>query len=177
MMNCQRCHEKPATLHFTKIINGEKTESHLCEHCARDSNEASSFQSNFSINHFLSGLLNGDPSFTNRNNSKQHTLTCERCGMTLNQFIKSGRFGCSNCYTTFTPHYEPLLKRVHSGNTEHKGKIPKRIGKTFHVRIKIDNLRKEMQTYIEQEEFEMAAETRDKIRLLEKQLINKGEEK
>lgn len=35
-MVCQECGNRPATLHFTKIVNGEKTEFHICEHCARE---------------------------------------------------------------------------------------------------------------------------------------------
>lgn len=30
-MMCQECGQRPATLHFTKIVNGDKTEFHLCE--------------------------------------------------------------------------------------------------------------------------------------------------
>ena len=38
-MICQECNQRPATLHFTKIINGEKTEVHLCEKCAQEKGE------------------------------------------------------------------------------------------------------------------------------------------
>jgi protein arginine kinase activator len=33
-MLCQNCNEKEATVQLTKIVNGEKTELHLCEDCA-----------------------------------------------------------------------------------------------------------------------------------------------
>lgn len=35
-MLCQECNKRPATLHFTKIVNGEKTEFHICETCAKE---------------------------------------------------------------------------------------------------------------------------------------------
>ena len=38
-MLCQECGKKPATLHFTKIVNGEKTEFHICESCASEKGE------------------------------------------------------------------------------------------------------------------------------------------
>ena len=38
-MICEECHEREASLHFTKIINGEKTEFHICEHCAKEKGE------------------------------------------------------------------------------------------------------------------------------------------
>lgn len=38
-MQCQECGKRPATLHFTKIVNGEKTEFRICESCAREKGE------------------------------------------------------------------------------------------------------------------------------------------
>ena len=34
-MYCENCHERPANVHFTKIVNGKKMEMHLCEYCAQ----------------------------------------------------------------------------------------------------------------------------------------------
>jgi protein arginine kinase activator len=70
---------------------------------------------------------------------------------------------------------QPILKRLHSGNTVHAGKIPKRIGGSMHVRKEIDSLKEELQALILQEEFESAANIRDKIRGLEKKLGEKRE--
>ena len=42
-MTCQHCEIRPATLHYTKIINGEKTEMHLCEQWL-ENGETSLFQ-------------------------------------------------------------------------------------------------------------------------------------
>lgn len=33
-MRCERCHGKTATVHFTKITNGRKSEEYLCQDCA-----------------------------------------------------------------------------------------------------------------------------------------------
>ena len=33
-MLCERCHKKEATVHYVQIVNGQKTESHLCAACA-----------------------------------------------------------------------------------------------------------------------------------------------
>lgn len=35
-MICQECNERPASVHFTKVVNGEKTVIQLCEHCAQE---------------------------------------------------------------------------------------------------------------------------------------------
>jgi protein arginine kinase activator len=34
-MICQSCNQREANVHITKIINGVKTEMHLCDECAK----------------------------------------------------------------------------------------------------------------------------------------------
>lgn len=89
--------------------------------------------------------------------------------MTYSQFSKIGRFGCSSCYKYFNDRLDPLFKRVH-GNTVHVGKVPKRTGGHIQVKRKLDDLRRELQYRILQEEFEEAAALRDQIRELEKNI-------
>lgn len=172
-MICQECEAKPATLHFTKIINGEKTEFHICEVCARDKGELIPGTPNgFSIHNLLSGLLDFDPAGTgNKKGIKSEQSRCENCGLTYSQFGKLGRFGCSSCHKHFSERLEPLLRRVH-GSTVHVGKIPRRSGGMIKYKREIENLKQEMQVHIEQEEFEQAAEIRDEIRHIEKKMID-----
>lgn len=166
-MQCQECGKRQATLHFTKIINGEKTELHICESCARERGELiPGTASGFSIHNLLSGLLDFDAA---ANGAKPPQLRCENCGMTYSQFSKLGKFGCSQCYKHFADRLEPLLKRVH-GNTVHVGKIPKRAGGRVKTKREIDRLKKEMQGKIEREDFETAARLRDQIRELEREI-------
>lgn len=171
-MVCQECGKRPATLHFTKIVNGEKTEFHFCETCAREKGELIPGTSNgFSIHSLLSGLLDLDPSGKGQTPGAKtaHSLQCEECGMTYSQFSKLGRFGCSSCYKYFSDRLDPLFKRVHGG-TSHVGKVPKRTGGRIQIKRQIDELKKELQFRIVQEEFETAAEIRDQIRELERNI-------
>ena len=62
---------------------------------------------------------------------------------------------------------DPLLRKIHSGNTTHTGKIPKRTGKNINRKRKVSELKEKLQELIKTEEFEKAAEVRDKIRSLE----------
>ena len=174
-MICQECNQRPATLHFTKIINGEKTEFHLCEVCAQEKGEIFLLNGapGFSINNLLSGLFNIEPKHTPSHQEAfkpQEILQCPVCSMTFPQFIKVGRFGCANCYETFRDQLIPVLKRVHSGNTDHHGKIPKRIGGNIHLRKNADDLKQQLKELIANEEFERAAQVRDEIRALESKM-------
>ncbi|AND37727.1 MULTISPECIES: UvrB/UvrC motif-containing protein [Cytobacillus] len=174
-MICQECNQRPATLHFTKVVNGEKAEFHLCEKCAQEKGEMFMLGSGsgFSINNLLAGLLNIQPAFQESGQDafqQEKVLQCEQCSLTFQQFIKVGRFGCANCYETFKDQLNPILRRLHSGNFSHSGKIPARIGGTIHLRRNIDDLKNNLKEMIAKEEFERAAELRDEIRKLEKQL-------
>jgi len=169
---CQECQKRPAALHFTKIINGEKTEVHLCEKCAQDKGETflSNGTSGFSINNLLAGLLNMEPVFQQQNPetiSRSDIIQCPHCNMTFQTFVKTGRFGCANCYLTFKEHLTPIIKRLHSGNDVHHGKVPKRIGGSIHVKKQIQQLKQQLQQLVNNEEFEKAADIRDEIRSLE----------
>lgn len=170
-MLCQECGKRPASLHFTKIVNGEKTEFHICEACAREKGEMIPGTSGgFSIHSLLSGLLDIGPSGKSQVASKStENLQCKECGMTYSQFSKVGRFGCSSCYKYFNDRLDPLFKRVH-GNTTHMGKIPVRAGTHIQTKRKIDDLRLQLQQMIMEEEFETAAQLRDQIRELEKEI-------
>ena len=179
-MICQECQQRQATIHFTKIINGEKTEIQLCEKCSQEKSDVllNGMNQGFSINDLLSGLLNLEQSFTQtkKESIQNHDiLLCEKCHMTYPQFAQSGRFGCSECYKSFHLQLEPILKRLHSGNSTHIGKIPKRIGGNISIQKKIAELKQQMIICIQQEEFEKAAELRDEIRLLEKETQSSSE--
>ena len=170
-MFCQECGKRSATLHFTKIVNGEKTEFHFCESCAREKGDGIPGSPNsFSIHSLLSGLLDFE-SFgsSNQANTKIQATRCEECGLTYAQFSKIGKFGCSSCYKYFDERLDPLLKRVHGG-VVHSGKIPKRSGGEIQCRREIEKLRRELQAHIEQEEFEKAAQLRDRIKELDRRI-------
>ncbi|OYD06570.1 UvrB/UvrC motif-containing protein [Paludifilum halophilum] len=173
-MQCQECGKRPATLHYTKIINGEKTQFHLCEVCAQEKGEQiPGLETGFSIHHLLSGLLNLDSQAPDDQPpemaARQKGLRCPTCGLTYNQFSKIGRFGCSDCYRAFGDRLDPLFRRVH-GNTAHRGKVPQRTGGQLKIRREVERLQSELSRRIQNEEFEEAARLRDRIRALQEKL-------
>lgn len=171
-MHCEECGKRPATLHLTKIVNGEKTEMHLCEYCAQEKGDFFSHAANsFSFHNLLSGLMSFDSNSSLATGEVQSSLHCKTCGMTYNQFIKSGRFGCSDCYHHFNSRLDPLFRRIH-GNTAHSGKVPVRTGGHIKQKRQLEQLRQDLQRCITAEEFERAAKIRDQIRELEQQMAN-----
>ncbi|MDL4841353.1 UvrB/UvrC motif-containing protein [Aquibacillus rhizosphaerae] len=177
-MECQECHERPATLHFTKVINGDKTEIHVCEHCAKEKGYVSYEEEAYSLHDLLSGLFNFDSVSLNEQKKNSFVtdqgLKCEKCGLTYQEFTHLGKFGCAECYHTFSERLNPIFRRVHSGNTRHDGKIPKRIGTDIHQRKELHILKDKLQQLIKAEEFEQAAQIRDQIKSLERSINQTG---
>ncbi|ARI75428.1 UvrB/UvrC motif-containing protein [Halobacillus mangrovi] len=179
-MECQNCHQRQATVHLTQVINGQKTEIHVCEQCAKDKGYMSYGEENFTLNDLLSGLFHTESPSTFSNKStqpykKSTQLKCPTCGLTYQEFARTGKFGCATCYQTFDEKLNPILRRVHSGNTTHDGKIPKREGGNLHMKRELDDYKSKLRQLIEQEEFEEAAKVRDKIKSLQSQL-HEGED-
>lgn len=171
MMLCEKCQKRPATVYMTKIINGEKTESNLCEDCARENQDFNfGFDPKFMLQNIFADFFNdahtgGVP----LKSSGRQPLHCDNCGFTENHFARLGRLGCSKCYDVFESRLDPLLRRVH-GNNRHTGKVPERTGDTLLARKELDNLRQALQQAVVKEEYEEAARLRDDIRKLEEQL-------
>lgn len=169
-MKCTECNKRSATLHFTKFINGIKEESHLCQTCAMNKEEAS-VEESYTLHELLTGLFNFDTSKVEMqkvNDIENTELICSNCELSFQDFRRIGKFGCSECYTSFESKLTPIFKRVHSGNTKHFGKIPKRSGGILHQEQELIAYRKQLQNLILDENFEAAAVMRDRIREIEK---------
>lgn len=165
-MLCDHCKSKPACVHITKIINNQKVEKHLCQECAQGSGEMNfSMVNDFSVNDFLKGMFNYE--FVHGAGPKTETA-CPNCGMTYNDFSRSGKIGCSTCYQVFGAKLEPLVRRIH-GTCGHTGKVPKRGQGTLELKLRLKKMKQELERHIASEEYEQAAKLRDEIRALEKQ--------
>lgn len=170
-MLCEKCQKKPAKVYMTKIVDGEKTETHLCEECARESQGFNfGFDPKFMLQNIFADFFNNTHAVgVPAQNVEPQPLQCDNCGFTENHFARLGRLGCSKCYDVFEARLDSLLRRVH-GNSRHTGKVPERTGGTIRVRKEMDNLRQVLQQAVLKEEFEEAARLRDEIRKLEEQL-------
>jgi protein arginine kinase activator len=161
-------------VHVTQIINNEKKEMHLCEQCARENEQIAfsspfHFASPFSISDLLSGFLGKDFGYQVKPKEPSTMPRCSVCGITYDQFARSGKLGCANCYTVFNDALKPVFRRIH-GNTYHHGKLPQRAGEKIKAKREIENLKTQLTKAVQNEEYEKAAELRDRIRELETHL-------
>ena len=163
-MLCDLCKKNPATFHYTKIVNGEVEEIHLCSECSTDQDEVNP---SLSIHNFLTGLIDSLQGDNIKKDFEQ--IYCEKCKLSYSQFKKIGKLGCDRCYTDFNQKLEPLIRGI-QGSTVHKGKIPSRADKALKLERKIGDLKNRLKNHVAKEEFEEAAVLRDEIRALEKTL-------
>ena len=160
-MICDKCGKNPAVVHRITTINEKKQEVHLCKECAMQEN-VMFMDDTFSINALLSSLLDMGTD-TPIKIEKLQGLKCSQCGQSFEEFKKTGRLGCGACYNSYRDRLIPLIKRV-QGNVRHSGKIPKRVGSSLRVKKEIDKLKEELDRAVRAEEYEKAADIRDRIR-------------
>lgn len=157
---CERCQENKATVHITDTVP-EKRERHLCEICAEKEGviiKPHPPNTNEIIQQFIKHTIQL---------SETDDLTCPRCGMTFREFQLKGQLGCPHDYEAFKTLLMPLIERAHEGATGHIGKVPASADVVIHRQTGIVRLRRELQTAIEQEDYELAARVRDQIKNLE----------
>ena len=97
------------------------------------------------------------------------TQKCPVCGYIQADFKKTGRLGCSTCYTTFAEGLNTLLKAMHKG-TEHVGKLPQRAHRTLELNDRMRTLTESLEKAVSEENYETAASLRDQIKRLEEEL-------
>jgi protein arginine kinase activator len=178
-MLCDRCKKREAKILYTEIIDGIKKEQHLCEECAAG---YTSFQiekpylnTDLTLGDLLSTLLdNATSAEENRTGKRISGNVCSACGTSYEEFLQKGRFGCSQCYQSFSKQLDKTLKEIH-GADRHTGKHPKgyvtSTGRIIKDLSETEKLSLKLQEAVENEEFEEAARLRDQIRKLKKEEV------
>jgi protein arginine kinase activator len=164
-MQCQACHKNEATIHLTEITDGVRTEMHLCEHCAQE--EGIAVKSQIPLNELLSSLLAAQPEENELFGDSDQKHSCPHCGFTLDQFRKKAALGCPYDYEVFEKSLLALIEKAHDGKTSHCGKIPSKTPSDTKKQILLMTLRQQLETAVKNEDYELAAELRDKINQVE----------
>ena len=165
-----------ATVHYRYNENGNITEIHLCNECAKvegliqstGSTSAGFLYSKGGIDDYFStsalGSLFGNSLFVK--NQYINNKVCPSCGLSESEFRNGGKLGCSECYNVFSDVLDSILEKIHLSN-EYKGKCPQGKSKKISLKKRIQNMQEDMQKAVEKQEYEEAAKIRDAIRKLE----------
>lgn len=162
-MPCEQCGEREAVVHLTQIAENQVTVVHLCERCAAERGfDTGAAAAKTPLGGFLatlSTLADVEP-------AAGAPARCPSCGAGFDDFKASGRLGCAECYGTFAGPLRELMRRlhgatVHTGERYHAG-LPG--GEVKSSGLDVGELQAQLRAAIAAEDFERAAELRDRLR-------------
>ena len=163
---------------LTQIVNGKMSEMALCEECAKARGLFDPQSLTFSEKFFPEELkrqmdrivqqLSGSGSEPER---RQHAAVegsdvltaCPVCRFTLEDYRRTGRLGCPDCYTFLAAELDACsgAQEEDDAETAQENSAPKA------QRPTVANLSDELQRAVEREDYELAAHLRDQIKAFE----------
>lgn len=170
---CTQCGERDAVVQLTQIANEQVVHLHLCERCAAEKGvETASSLSKTPIGSFLASM--GPAALAGTGEITALEVSCTSCGATIADFKQTGRLGCPECWHSFERPLRELVRRLH-GSSRHVGRRAaptggpgtpagtgfRREGPT------VADVRAQLRLAVEAENFELAAELRDRLKGLE----------
>ena len=165
-MRCDNCREREAAVHLTQVVDNSVTTLHLCPQCAAEKGvQTETSVAKFPLSDFLASLGQGVGTEIGPGEAQQ---SCDFCNSTLQEFRKTGRLGCPHCYDSFEGHLRDLLRRLH-GSSHHTGEVylTPELGDSDAKEYRLTDLRQKLKGAVAAENFELAAEIRDRIRAIE----------
>ena len=166
-MLCEKCHQREAVVKFTQVIGNKKTTLNLCKVCAEKEGLTNPM---LDISKVFGKLIVAVLSEHLISELDQHSdegdkgRVCSGCGLSWADFMKTGRLGCPQCYDTFMEELKVLTRRIHGSNKHIGNRLPVQIGEK---KESVISLKRKLQDAIKKEEYELAAELRDRIREIE----------
>ena len=165
-MKCDFCDTK-ATVFLTQLVEGQMKKVCLCDGCAKERGVTD--PTGFSLGDLLLGGLPGGPGMvpvSNLTGASGSGKPCVTCGFTLDDLKRVRRFGCSDCYGTFSEEVSQMVRGMHKG-TSHIGKVPEGLVAVQFRHQRVEELRSRLDQAVASESYEEAAGIRDEIRNLD----------
>lgn len=187
-MLCQICNKNPATIHIQEVVNGKKQSLHLClpcagkrsfDHAALDGMDLAELMNSLEQSISEMGLIPFKDLGKSAENDTENfpDLQCPSCRWTLAQFNKTGKLGCAACYDAFSEVLVNKLLEIHR-SAIHTGKLPEidlagnYLTPSVNAEVRHDvvselaGLERDLKQSILREEYELAAQIRDRINAL-----------
>ena len=182
-MECELCGNRPATVHIREIYGKEEKAVYLCAVCAEqyDADRADRGDHNGPE---VTIKLEAMPEKTESNEDAQdlwvdelgdleeegttetpaESLTCPGCGWTEQTLKDKKRLGCPDCYNAFWALLQPLIEDWHA-EVANKGSLSEQNTSeiTAGKNASASHIEKELNVAIACEDYERAAELRDRL--------------
>jgi protein arginine kinase activator len=155
---CDCCPE-PAVVHETLVRDGVKTEVHLCAAHAQERGYVLPTAAGPAL--VVGKLLENARAATLRT-----TRSCPGCGMTMAGVREAGLAGCAECYRVFENELGAIIERAQAGASLHVGRHPAHAESLIDRAAARNRLAKELRDAVAREEYERAAQLRDRLQEL-----------
>lgn len=165
-MLCERCHKKMATMKYTEVVKGKAVLRNICEVCMEQlqADPAAGFETAGAP---AANLIRA------RRTDAEETLSrrkCDNCGTPMREVTMTGRVGCEACYGAFRESIGLVVRGLHLG-ARHEGKRPLTASGHDDQRERLwgelRTQRSMLRSALKVENYEEAAQLRDRIRHLE----------
>lgn len=93
---------------------------------------------------------------------------CPACGSGWDEIKKARRLGCPDCWSHFSAEIDALRDKKGT-QPAYRGKVPARLGRVGAETAERDSLRQQLHQAVSAEEYEKAAQLRDRLKQLEGQ--------
>jgi protein arginine kinase activator len=188
---CSKCEMHPATVKVVKLQHGSAKQIWLCTSCAAEESPYSALNPPSSLpgapktlEDVLAGLFGkGTGEAAARPGATD--LICRNCGLPYEAYKSSLLLGCPVCYDSFADQLRIDLRKFH-GSVQHRGRplvraqgalsppetpvaaLPGPGGRnTLDLEQSLDKLRRQLREAVDEEDYRLAAELKNRIRALE----------
>lgn len=181
-MLCEKCGERSAEIHLVQIINGTRIEGHLCRQCAGQLMPFGEAGKALRMSLSLEGGVDPEEMFRNLFRpllpelylAAGESLKCPHCGGDLEPDELFGKAQGSELGLNFSgPAFGDVMES-RQGSAERTPDLALKIEAAPDSREKeLDGLKRELVFVLRGERYERAAEIRDRIKELEKNIEEK----
>lgn len=160
---CDVCKEQEGVVRVAQSFGRRTAEVWLCERCSAQ-HGIEPRPAFGGVGDLISGLIDRAGGALRSTAGTR----CPTCSTTFSTIRRTGRVGCTDCYTTFGSQINRLLSHV-AGGTHHTGKWPARLTKYKRAFIDRERLRKNLEQALTSEDYERAAEIRDSLQSIDRE--------
>jgi protein arginine kinase activator len=145
------------TVRVVRVIGGARKEVEISSTRARELGIGTNGRRPPTVAYLMDGLVawqEAEPSVQ---------ATCPQCGTSHRELILRHTAGCAACFDTFSGSIERLLSTA-ALSPVHQGRIPARLQRYRTLFVERETLLHRLTVAIESEDFEAAADLRDRLR-------------
>lgn len=162
-MICQICGKHNASMLVQQIVGGKAKALYMCRSCAKKHNLfADERQMHLSLKALFDDVAPSSERAEDISPGSEVTV-CPECGTPLSRIKEKRTIGCSRCFFYFRNTVVKLMQEAQD-EIFYSGTLPDQLETFSGAALSMQQLEAELKRAVENEEFELAAYYRDRIK-------------